>query len=320
MPIITTVTLNPALDEAVSLDSFELGTTNRSALDALDPGGKGVNASRVIARMGRETIALGFAGGVTGNLLREKLDAEGLLHSFDEVEDLTRLNVMIYERANGRRTRLYLPGPRVAAERIASLKTRLTQAPAGGYVVFGGSVPPGLPARIYRDLVNWLAQRGVHAIVDTSGEALALALEARPALIKPNVEEAQVVLECTLTSDDAVLEAAHELRRRGCERVVISQGAQGAIGSGPDGDWKAIPPAVEACSTVGSGDSMVAGLAIALSEGGELKEGLVLGTATGSATAMVPGTKLCRRGDVDRLTAGVRVQRIERVISLTQPA
>lgn len=307
MPIITTVTLNPALDEAVTLDRFALGATNRTALDALDPGGKGVNASRVILRMGRETIALGFAGGVTGDLLREKLDAEGLLHAFDDVEELTRLNVMIYEREGGRRTRVYLPGPHVGRDRIAGLKTRLAQAPSGGYVVFGGSVPPGLPAEIYRDLVAWLAARGVHCIVDTSGTALANVLQAKPALIKPNVEEASEVLGRPLDDDGAILEAACELQRRGAQRVVISQGADGAIGVGPTGSWKAVPPKIESLSTVGSGDSMVAGLAIALSEGGDLKEGLLLGTAAGCATAMVPGTKLCRRADVDLALSGVQM-------------
>lgn len=312
MPIIATVTLNPALDEAVSLERFNLGGTNRSALDALDPGGKGLNASRVIARMGRETIALGFTGGVTGIWLREKLDAEGLPHAFDEVAEATRLNVMIYERTDGRRTRLYLPGPHVSIERIGALKMRLEQAPPGGYVVFGGSLPPGLPPETYRDLVRWLAQRGVHSIVDTSGAALARVLEAMPALIKPNVEEASDVLGRALASDEEILTAAYELQVRGAQRVVISQGAAGAIGVGPDGSWKAIPPKIEPCSTVGSGDSMVAGLAIALNEGGDLKEGLMLGTATGAATAMIAGTKLCRRADVDRLLAGVQIHGLQR--------
>ncbi len=320
MPIITTVTLNPALDEAVSLDRFVLGGTNRSALDALDPGGKGINASRVIARMKRETIALGFVGGVTGNLLRAKLDAENLLHAFDDVEEMTRLNVMIYERTDGRRTRLYLPGPHVPAERTAALKTRLAQAPAGAYVILGGSVPPGLPAEIYRDLVRWLGTRGVHCIVDTSGAALSMALEAKPALVKPNVEEAAEVLGRALLNDQEILEAAYELQQRGAQHAVISQGADGAIGVGPSCAWKAIPPKIQACSTVGSGDSMVAGLAIALSEGGDLKEGLLLGTATGAATAMVPGTKLCRRQDVEMLLTGVQMHDLRRVISLTQSA
>lgn len=320
MAVITTVTLNPALDEAIALDRFALGATNRTALDALDPGGKGVNASRVIARLGKATIALGFAGGVTGTLLREKLDREGLLHAFDDVEDLTRLNVMIYERESGRRTRVYLPGPHVSIDRIAGLKTRLEQAPLGGYVIFGGSVPPGLPSCIYRELVSWLAQRGVHSIVDTSGDALAQALEAKPALIKPNVDEAQEILGRTLRTDDDVLDAARELQQRGAQRVVISQGASGAIGVGPDGYWKAVPPAVDACSTVGSGDSMVAGLAIALNEGGDLKEGLILGTATGAATAMIAGTKLCRRADVEQSLRGVRINRLDGVSSLTHIA
>lgn len=310
MPIVTTVTLNPALDEAVSLERFRPGEKNRVAFDALDPGGKGVNASRVIARMGHETIALGFAGGVTGTLLREKLDAEGIVHAFDDVDELTRLNVMIYEREGGRRTRLYLPGPHVDPSRINALKTRLEETPSGGWVIFGGSVPPGLPAEIYRDLVAWLSSRGVHCIVDTSGGALAKSLEAKPALVKPNAQEAAELLGRPLRTDEELFDAACEIQRLGAQRVVISAGADGAVGAGPDGSWQAVPPRIEPRSTVGSGDSMVAGLAIALSEGGNFKDGLLLGSAAGAATAMVTGTQLCRRSDVEMLLPRVELREI----------
>ncbi|MGZ3498011.1 MAG: 1-phosphofructokinase [Vulcanimicrobiaceae bacterium] len=307
---VTTVTLNPAVDEAVSLAVFVPGATNRCDLDALDAGGKGVNASRVIRRLGRQTIAYGFVGGVTGQMLRERLDSEDVLHAFDDVDEMTRLNVMIYERESGRRSRVYLPGARVEADKIAGLQTRLEQIPRGSLVVLAGSVPPGLPVTVYRDLVRWFDERGVRSIVDTSGDALAAVLEARPFLIKPNVEEAQELLGCTLGADDDVARAARDLRARGVENVVISQGAQGAIGAGPDGTWKAITPSVVARSTVGSGDSMVAGLAIAFNEDSGLREGLRLGTAAGAATATVPGTHLCNAQDVQRLLQDVVLQAV----------
>ena len=306
--VITTVTLNPAIDEAVSIDVFNLGDRNRCELANLDPGGKGINASRVIQRLGRSTIALGFIGGVTGQLLRTRLDEEHVMHAFDHVADATRINVMIYESSNKRRTRLYLQGPHVDATRLASLRTRLRQVPAGGLVVFGGSLPPGIPDEIYHDLVVELRARGVRSIIDTSGSPLEKALSARPLLIKPNVEETEEILGRKLRNDADVFSAAVELRARGAENVVISQGADGAIGLGVGGAWKAIAPSVTARSTVGAGDSMVAGLAIAFNEGSGLREGLRLGSAAGAATAMVAGTQLCEAAEVSALMERVRIE------------
>lgn len=298
---IITLTLNPSVDEAVTIGEFTLGKANRCKLDALDPGGKGLNASRVIHRLGHATMALGFIGGVTGQMIREKLDGEGVAHAFDHVDELTRLNVMIYERSTGRRSRLYLPGAAVTPDKLLALRNRLDDVPAGGVVVLGGSIPPGLPSTIYRNFVTRLQERDVRCIVDTSGAALANVLSARPALIKPNVEEAAEVLGCDLVTDRDIAAAARELQHRGAQSVVISQGAAGAIGVCGSDAWKAVAPQVEARSTVGSGDSMVAGLAIAMNEGRPFAEGLLLGTAAGAATAATPGTKLCSAAEVEAL-------------------
>lgn len=298
---ITTVTLNPSIDEAVTIDAFTLGKANRCKLEALDPGGKGLNVSRVIHRLGRATTALGFVGGVTGDMIREKLDAEGVAHALDQVDELTRLNVMIYERSTGRRSRLYLPGAAVTPDKLLALRNRLDDVPAGAIIVLGGSVPPGLPSTIYRNFVTRLQERDVRCIVDTSGAALANVLSARPALIKPNVEEAAEVLGYDLPTDRDIVAAARELQRRGAQSVVISQGAAGAIGVCGSDAWKAVPPQVESRSTVGSGDSMVAGLAVAMNEGRPFAEGLILGTAAGAATAATPGTQLCSAADVETM-------------------
>jgi 1-phosphofructokinase family hexose kinase len=304
---ITTVTLNPALDEAVALESLVLGGKNRCSLDALDPGGKGVNASRVISRLGRSTIALGFAGGLTGDFLREKLQAEGVSHRFVTVAEATRVNIMIYEYHDGRRSRLYLPGPTIAQSCLRELELQLDAVEPGSVVIFGGSVPPGIPASVYRDLIRRLKSNGVQSVVDTSGAALAAALEAAPAIIKPNVEEASELLGRALPDDDAVLAAAREFQSMGAQRVVISQAAAGAICVEGSNAWKAVPPAVQSRATVGSGDSMVAGLAIGLDENCSITEGLRLGTAAGAATAMVSGTSLCRARDVAALLPRVTV-------------
>jgi 1-phosphofructokinase family hexose kinase len=309
--VITSVTLNPAVDEAISLDEIALGELNRCDLDAVDPGGKGLNASRVVARLGRRTRALGFVAGVTGELIRARLDAEGVPHAFDDVSGLTRINVMVLERVRARRTRLYLPGPQMDAADVARLRARLETCAAGETVIIGGSVPPGLDAGVYGDLVCWLRSRGVRTVVDAAGAALERALAARPELIKPNVEEAIALLGRPLANDDDVLDAARSLRALGAARVVISQGAHGAIGVDETGAWKVRAPAILVRTTVGAGDSMVAGLAIALDEGRGLAEGLRLGTAAGTATCAVPGTQLGSREEIERLLPGITVRRMD---------
>lgn len=306
--MIATVTLNPAVDFALSVDRFVVGGTNRCHLDAVDAGGKGINASRVIHRLGRQTLAYGFAGGPTGNLLRRFLDDERVPYDLETLDDLTRIDIMVYVAASGQRSKLLLPGARIEARDLTNLKVKLASIASNSTAILGGSVPPGLHVNIYAELIGELNARGVQTILDTSGEALAIALAAHPALIKPNVEEAGEVLGRTLSGDADVLEAARELQCLGAGSVVISQGADGAIGVGATGAFKVIPPQVETRSTVGSGDSMVAGLAIALDERLGLEAGLRLGTAAGAATASIPGTHLCNAFQVAGLEPQVAVR------------
>lgn len=291
--MIATLTLNPAIDLALSVDRFVVGGTNRCNLDAVDAGGKGINASRVVHRLGRLTTAYGFAGGSTGNLLRKLLDDERVPYAFESLDDMTRIDIMVYVGASGQRSKLLLPGARVEPDDLANLKVKLSGIGSSAVMVLGGSIPPGLKAGVYAELIEEFNGRGVQTILDTSGEALAVALAARPALIKPNVDEASEVLGRSLCGDADILHGALELQRRGARSVIISQGPDGAIGVGPEGAFKAMPPPIETRSTVGSGDSMVAGLAIALDENLGLKTGLCLGTAAGAATASIPGTHLC---------------------------
>lgn len=313
MSIITTVTLNPSIDVPIAIDCIALGATNRCASSALEPGGKGLNASRVMHRLGAPTLAVGFAGGITGALLRHKLDEEGVPHAFEEVEGMTRLDVMLFERLTNRRTRLLAQGPQLDVAHFARLHATL-HVRSGDIVVFGGSIPPGLPATIYRDAVAELGARGARCIVDASGEALALALEAKPALVKPNEEEAAEAVGRSLRDDIDFLEAAIELRARGAAAVVISLGARGAVAVDATGAWRVRVPQGAVRSTVGSGDSMVAGLATGMARGQLLPQALALGAAAGTATAMAPGRNLCSAADVQALLAQISVERIDALL------
>jgi 1-phosphofructokinase family hexose kinase len=310
---IATVTLNPSVDVPLAVDEVHLGETNRCTSAVLDPGGKGINASRVIRRLGGETIAFGFAGGLTGELLRKRLDEDHVAHAFDEIDGFTRIDVMVYERRFERRTRLLPQGPHVGPRHMDALRSRLSSILSGAILTMGGSVPPGLEASIYRDLVGWLDERGVRCIVDASGEALASVLVARPALIKPNEEEAAQVLGRTLNGEREFLEAAVELRERGARAVALSLGANGAVAVNESGAWRVTVPHIEPYSTIGSGDSMVGGIALAFNRGWSFQEALRFGAAAGTATAMTPQRELCRLPDVERLLSQIVVDEIASV-------
>lgn len=309
--MIITLTLNPAVDQTMFLDRLIPGEVNRVQETQLDPAGKGINASRVIHRLGWPTIAFGFLAGESGQIIRKALDEEGVQHHFVRVGGQTRINVTITEHATGRATSLYGPGPAVEAENLATLEGLLRfWLQVGRILVLAGSLPPDAPDDIYAGYIRLARAQDVRTILDTSGAPFGPGLAARPDVIKPNVAEAEELLGRALPDPEAVARGARELAGRGIEVVVVSMGGAGSVCVRGRQAWRIIPPTIERRSTVGSGDSFVAGLAIALARGDDLTEGLRLGTAAGAATAMTPGTALGAAEDVERLLPQVQIEQI----------
>jgi 1-phosphofructokinase family hexose kinase len=284
-----------------------VGQVNRAFDSQLDPAGKGINASRMCQRIGWPTIAFGFLGGEAGYLVHRTLDEEGVRNDFLLVEGQTRINVTLIDRATGYSTSVYGQGPHVGAEALARLDEMFGfWLQPGRVLVLAGSLPPGVPDDLYARLTAAARKRDVRTIVDAEGEALRLAIAEGPDLIKPNVAEAERLLGRKLPDLSAVRIAAGELAER-LPGVVISMGLNGAVCAQGARAWHVMPPKVPWLSTVGSGDSMVAGLAVEMARGHDLLEGMRLGTAAGAATAMSPGTGLGTRQDVDRLVPGVTI-------------
>ncbi len=306
--MIVTVTVNPAVDQTVWVDRLTLGVVNRPNEVHLDPAGKGINASRMARRLGWPSVAFGFLAGEIGLLVERALDAEGVQHHFVRIAGQTRVNVTINDRSSGRATSLFEPGPLVDAEALA----RFDEAfgfwlPTCRVLVLAGSLLPGMPDDWYAGLVRRAREIGVRVIVDTDGEPARAAARAQPYLVKPNVAEAERMLGRPLTDTRAVLDGARQLVRGGTEVVVISMGGAGAVCVTRDRSWLVHPPSIERLSTVGSGDSLVAGIAVALARGDDLEVGLRLGTAAGAATATTPGTALGTPDEVARLLPQVRI-------------
>lgn len=307
--MIVTLTMNPAVDQTAWVEKLVPGEVHRVRETHIDPAGKGINVSRMAHRLAWPTIAFGFLAGDTGNIVERALADEGVQHHFVRVPGQTRINTTIVS-ADGTATSFYAPGPAVSDDRASALEDLARfWLQADRVLVLAGSLPKGASPDTYARYVTRAHEHGVIAIVDADGEALEHALVARPDLIKPNVAEAQRLVGRELPDVAAVIGAAKELTAR-AGIVVISMGPRGAICAREDRLWLVTPPSIAPKSTVGSGDSMVAGLAVALARGDGLERGLTLGTAAGAATAATAGTALGSPDDVAMYVPLVRVQEV----------
>ncbi len=291
--MIYTVTLNPALDKTVEIPSLTVDSVNRITAMRTDPGGKGINVSKVIDKLGRKSIAAGILGGDTGMAIQSALKAMGLETNFQFVEGETRTNLKVIDPVNHTNTDINEPGVTVSEEILNSLLTALTaRLEEGDIVVLSGSLPKGSPVYTYYTWVKACKEAGAKVILDADGELLEAGLKASPYLIKPNNHELSKLLGETLTTPKELNEAARKLMTEyGIEKVVVSMGGQGALYVTKDETVYAEGLKVPVGSTVGAGDSVVAALAAAEESGMDLEETVRLSTATGAANVMCSGTQ-----------------------------
>jgi 1-phosphofructokinase family hexose kinase len=309
--MILTVTPNPALDYTVRVDAFELGRRAKYRDPRIDPAGKGINVARMVRRLGETTLALGFAAGATGDLLRQGLDQEGVPHEFVSVDGLTRINVTLLTGPEGSATHVHGPGRPVTDADVRRLLDRISAALARArMVMLSGSFPPGLSSSFVSDLVVRARSAGVRAIIDTEGELLGAAVEARADLVKPNLSEAAEYLKRDLKSVDDAVAAARELTVRGAGAAVLTMRGDGAVGVSGGRAWHVQAPREEIVRAIGAGDSFAAGLAVGLTRGETLADALRLAAAAGTATALHSGTGLGTPEEVARLRERTVVREI----------
>jgi 1-phosphofructokinase family hexose kinase len=300
--MILTVTPNPALDYTIRVDALEIGKRAKYREPAIDPAGKGINVSRMVRRLGEPTLALGFAGGATGELLRQGLDREGIPHDLVPVEGLTRINVTLLTGPEGSATHLHGPGAPVSPADLRSLLDRIAQQlPRANFLVLSGSFPPGMEAGAVADLIALTRRHRIRTMVDAEGDVLSAAIGARADLVKPNLEEAAGILGRPLSGVSDAAAAARDLVARGAGAAVLTMRGEGAVASAAGRAWHARAPREEVVRAIGAGDSFAAGLAVGLLRGAELPEALGLAAAAGTATALHPGTGLGSPEEVRRL-------------------
>ena len=309
--MIVTVTLNPAIDQTLVLPKFVAGDTIRVRSSRFDPGGKGINVSRVIRELGGESLAMGFAPGGLGRYIEQTLESQGISTDFVHTRGETRTNITILDESRHIHTILSDPGPPTEIRYVDELRTRLrNRLHQGDWLVLAWSIPPPLDAHVYTDIIREASEIGAHTVLDADGEALAAGADACPEMVKGNRRELERLLGRHLDDESSTLQAAVQVHDRGIHSVVVTRGREGAVASTDEMLFRGVAPRVRAVSAVGSGDALLAGVVLTLSRGGAMEDALRLGIAAGTASVLNPGTELCHRREVDILAPRVKVQPI----------
>jgi len=261
-PSVITVTLNPAIDQTMTVRDFTPGAVNRVERVQSTPGGKGVNVAAVLAAYGISVAATGFLGGDNAATFEEMLERKGIGDHFVRIAGQTRVGLKITDPVRGQTTDINLPGIAPQPGDLTALHRRfveLTTSP-GAWIVLAGSLPPGVNPGFYRDMIERFRGRGHRVVLDTSGEPLRLGLDAAPHIVKPNIQELEALIGAKLATLESVIDAARLWIARGTTLVAVSMGAEGALFVTAGEAVHTRPPVITVRSTVGAGDAMVAGL------------------------------------------------------------
>jgi 6-phosphofructokinase 2 len=302
MPQIVTLTVNPAVDKISSVPQVVAERKLRCDPPRYDPGGGGLNVARAIQILGGQATAYWTCGGPMGQLLAERLDADGVPHRPIPVEAMTRENLIVLEQSTGQQYRFGMPGARLTSDEVElCLRTLRELDPAPDFLVLSGSLPPGVPDDFYARAARE-SPADCRVILDTSGPPLRQGIEGGVYLIKPNVRELSELAGRELLEDAEICELARGLIASGKVQVVVtSLGSAGVVITTQQHCENIRAPTVKVRSKVGAGDSTVAGIVLGLAQETDVLDAVRLGVAAGSAAVMTEGTELCRRDDAWRL-------------------
>ena len=301
--MILTITLNPAIDVSTTTGKLLPEKKLRCTPPAIEPGGGGINISKAIKELKGDTVALFPAGGLNGVRLKEMLTSADIPVSVIATKGETRENVTVTDTSTNQQYRFVMPGPALEKEDLALILAAIESIqPAPSFIVASGSLPPGIPDEFFRYLADICKRTGSRLIADTSGISLQHALKAGVYLIKPNMTELCALTEKTdLAYDNIADEARKLIDKTSCQVIMISMGPSGGLLVTKNSSERIPAPAVKKLSTIGAGDSVVAGIAWMLEKGESLSAAARFGVACGTAATMNAGTALFRREDAIRL-------------------
>ncbi|CEG28572.1 1-phosphofructokinase [Bacillus sp. B-jedd] len=305
---ILTVTLNPAIDTAYRLDELAIGESTRTANPIKTAGGKGLNVTRVLKLLGEEVTATGFLGGSNGVFIRGELRKLGVTDAFVQIEGETRQCLAFIDREK-RQTEILEEGPFISAKEAEEFRVAAEGfLKDAGIVAISGSLPKGVSSELYQSIIETANRGGAKVLLDTSGDALANCLSARPFLIKPNRHELEQLIGKTCGSEDDIWEAMAQIAENGIPAIVVSDGENGSFVLYEGKRFYVAAAKVETVSAVGSGDSFIAGVAAGLARGYSFEEVLRLASACGAANAMEAKTGYIQAKYVEKIASEIVVK------------
>ncbi|UII54386.1 1-phosphofructokinase [Cytobacillus spongiae] len=303
--MIYTLTLNPSVDYIVELNEVQLGGLNRMNRDTKFPGGKGINVSRVLKQFEVESTATGYLGGFTGRYIEEYLQLEQIKTDFIHVEEDTRINIKLKAQVE---TEINASGPQITDESFQNLLKKIHAFTKDDLLVLAGSIPRTMPNATYEEIVKVCQKNGTAFVVDAEGELLQNVLPYQPLLIKPNHHELGELFDTTISTVEEAIPYGKQLLEMGAENIIVSLAEKGAIFMNKELTFIANVPKGDVKSSVGAGDSMVAGFVAKLQKTGDVEAAFRYSVAAGSATAFSLG--LCTKEKVTKLVQQIVIRKI----------
>jgi 1-phosphofructokinase len=300
--MIYTITLNPSVDYIMELEDFQKGGLNRALNESAFPGGKGINVSRVLYRLEVSSVALGFAGGFTGNFIETFLKDEGINTDFVNVEEMSRINIKV--KADDE-TEINANGPEIKEDYLVELLDKIRTLTSEDILILAGSIPKTVPKNFYKVIAEQCEKQGTKIVIDAEKSLLESVLPFKPFLIKPNHHELGEIFDTEIKTEEDAIYYGRLLKKKGVQNVIVSMAEKGALLFTGDNVFYSDVPKGELKSSVGAGDSTVAGFIAGMVNGLDIKEAFRLGTASGSATAFSIG--LCTKEKIDSLLNKINI-------------
>ncbi|MBP1993390.1 1-phosphofructokinase [Paenibacillus eucommiae] len=306
--MITTVTLNAAIDKTYVLSDFQLGKVSRIGQIHAVAGGKGINAARVLHQLGIRTLATGFVGGSNGDFILKNLDQQQISHDFVKVDDESRICLNIMNASNGESTELLEKGPLITEQQLAEFRQKIVLlGQQSRIVIFSGSIPAGLSTSVYAELIEALRKTNAAVFLDTSGDGLIHGLKAAPFFMKPNEDEIAQLTGKRPENETELVQSLHQLADSGIECASVSLGASGSMTVYKGTIYRVRVPSIEALNPVGSGDAYVAGMAAGIYQELPIEDCLRLAAACGTANALSAHAGFVKREDVDAFLKQIEI-------------
>ena len=307
MSSIITITFSPCIDKTTSVPSLIPERKLKCNSPKMEPGGGGINVARAIKKLGGDATAIFPSGGYTGKYFNHLMEQEKVSSIIIETANETRENIIVLDESSTNQYRFGMPGTELSEGEWKQCLEKVEQISTTKFIIASGGLPRGVPLDIYAQLAKIAKKIDAKFIVDTSGEALKQAADEGVYLLKPNLGELGSLAGKKELQADEVRDIATTIIKKGkCEAMVVSMGAAGAMLVTSNLAEMITPPPAIKKSTVGAGDSMVAGIVFSLSNGESLPEAVRYGVACGTAATMNPGTELCRKENADKLYSMIR--------------